>query len=417
MFCGGCFRDNALVTELRRQGHETLMVPLYLPLTLDEADQTQGTPIFFSGINVYLEQKSPLYRSAPAWLKNVFSSHSLLKFAGRFAGKTRASDVGEIALSMLRGEEGQQAKELDDLISWLKTTSPRPDIICLSNALLTGLAKRLKSELNVPVACVLQGEDTFLDGLPSEYRESAWNTLRSRVSDIDLFIPPSDYFAQLMTSRLGLNPQKVKVIHNGINLDGYQQSNPPSIPVLGYFARMCPDKGLGLAVETYLRYRKANPDSKLQFHIGGGCGPGDMAFVQSIKKTLKVSGFENDVKFFPNVTRAEKLEFFKGLTVFSTPALYGEAFGLYLLEAMASGVPVVQPRHAAFPEIVAATGGGLIAEANPNDLAEKIAQLVNNPPLARELGIKGRTSVLERFSISALAKNTISAYTEVINGF
>ena len=73
MYCGGCFRDNALVAALRKQGHETLMVPLYLPLTLDEADQSAGTPTFFGGINVYLEQKSALFRKAPKWL------HSLLE--------------------------------------------------------------------------------------------------------------------------------------------------------------------------------------------------------------------------------------------------------------------------------------------------------------------------------------------------
>jgi hypothetical protein len=68
MYCGGCFRDNSLVAALRKQGHQTLMVPLYLPLTLDEPDQSAGTPIFFGGINVYLDQKSALFRKAPRWL-------------------------------------------------------------------------------------------------------------------------------------------------------------------------------------------------------------------------------------------------------------------------------------------------------------------------------------------------------------
>src|SRR5215467_4818424 len=65
MYCGNCLRDNALVEALRRLGHEVLMVPLYLPLTLDEPDQSTNTPIFFSGINVYLEQKSASFRRIP----------------------------------------------------------------------------------------------------------------------------------------------------------------------------------------------------------------------------------------------------------------------------------------------------------------------------------------------------------------
>ena len=69
MYCGNCFRDNALVAALRQMGHDVTMVPLYLPLTLDEEDQSAGTPIFFGGINVYLEQKLGLFRKAPRWLR------------------------------------------------------------------------------------------------------------------------------------------------------------------------------------------------------------------------------------------------------------------------------------------------------------------------------------------------------------
>ena len=81
MFCGACLRDNALVMALRRLGHAAMMAPLYLPLTLDEEDQSAGTPIFFSGINVYLEQQSALFRSAPSWLHQALASPMLLKWA------------------------------------------------------------------------------------------------------------------------------------------------------------------------------------------------------------------------------------------------------------------------------------------------------------------------------------------------
>ena len=78
MYCGNCFRDNALVAELRRMGHDVTMVPLYLPLTLDEEDQSADTPIFFGGINVFLEQKSALFRKAPDWLRHLLASRKLL---------------------------------------------------------------------------------------------------------------------------------------------------------------------------------------------------------------------------------------------------------------------------------------------------------------------------------------------------
>ena len=158
MYCGGCFRDNALVAELRQLGHDTLMLPLYLPLKLDEADQSAGTPIFFSGVNVYLEQKLPWFRRAPDWLHRVLASPRLLKRLGRFAGNTRAADVGDLMLSMLRGEEGNQAREVEELVAWLESNH-RCDVISLSNAFLTGMARRLMvHEENIvvtPAGCEL----------------------------------------------------------------------------------------------------------------------------------------------------------------------------------------------------------------------------------------------------------------------
>ena len=114
MYCGGCLRDNALVAALRKLGHEALMVPLYLPLTLDEEDQSAGAPIFFSGINVYLEQQSALFRHAPGWLHQALASPTLLKWASGAAAKTRPIDLGGMTISMLRGEEGNQARELEE---------------------------------------------------------------------------------------------------------------------------------------------------------------------------------------------------------------------------------------------------------------------------------------------------------------
>jgi glycosyltransferase involved in cell wall biosynthesis len=414
MFCGNCFRDNALVGALRKQGHSVLMVPLYLPLTLDETDQTQGTPIFFNGVNVYLEQKSEWFREAPAWLHRLVASPSLLKLASGRAAKTRAADVGDIALSMLRGEDGNQARELEQLIAFLKT-QPRPDIICLSNALLVGLARRLKSELGVPIACVLQGEDSFLDALSDEHREIAWRTLAERAQDVDLFIPPTQYFAELMGRRLNLPADRIRVIYNGINPEGYEEAQNHQPPTLGYFARMCREKGLDTLVEAFILLKERNRIPHLKLKVGGGCGPSDEPLVNSLRDRLKAKVFLDDVEFHPNVDRAGKQAFFRSLSIFSVPALYGEAFGLYVIEAFASGVPVVQPRHAAFPELIEVSGGGVICEAgSPKALADAIEELLLNPEKARALGAAGRKSVRERFNAEQMAQETLRAFEETV---
>ena len=419
MYCGNCFRDNALVAALRKLGHHTLMLPLYLPMTLEEEDQSAGTPTFFSGINVYLEQKSALFRHAPPWLHNLLASPALLKLAAGRAAKTRAADVGEIMLSMIRGEEGNQARELEELIAWLKTQE-KPNVVCLSNALLIGFVRRLKAELKITVVCMLQGEDTFLDALPESHRKLAWKTLAERAAEADLFVAPSRYFANRMAERLRLPADRVRVVHNGINLDGFQMRSAESglrnesAPVLGYFARMCREKGLDTLVEAFIVLKQRDRVKNLKLRVVGGCGPSDKPFVDSLRERLKAKGFLGDVEFHPNLDRAAKLAFYRSLSVFSVPALYGEAFGLYVIEALASGVPVVQPRHAAFPELIEATGGGVLCEpGNVNSLAHGVEQLLLSPEKVRQLGEAGRQVVQKRFSAETMAQEMVDVFRSV----
>jgi glycosyltransferase involved in cell wall biosynthesis len=417
MYCGNCFRDNALVAALRKLGHDTLMIPLYLPLTLDEADQSAGTPIFFGGINVYLEQMAPLFRHAPHWLHSWLASPALLKWAAGKAAKTRPQDVGELTLSMIRGEEGNQARELVELIAWLKTQPPI-DLICLSNALLIGLVRQLKKELRTPVVCMLQGEDSFLDSLPPTQRDKAWSALAERAAEADLFIAPSRYFGGLMGRRLGLPAERVRIVSNGINLDNYTPAAvPPDPPVLGYFARMCREKGLDTLIEAFIAIKRRGRVKNLKLRVGGGLGPSDESFVQALKDRLQACGLAGDVEFFPNLDRAQKQSFLRSLSVFSTPALYSEAFGLYVIEALAAGVPVVQPRHAAFPELIEATGGGVLCEPGDTDsLATAIEKLLLNRDQARALGEAGRTAVRDKFSVERMAREMMQLFQEVQAG-
>jgi len=136
--------------------------------------------------------------------------------------------------------------------------------------------------------------------------------------------------------------------------------------------------------------------------------------VKSLRARLAEAGYIGEVSFSPNLNRAEKIAFLQALDVFSVPAHYGEAFGLYLLEAMAAGVPVVQPRTAAFPEIIAATGGGVLCEPNdPKALASAIEELLLDPARANALGDAARKSVSEKFNAETMAHRTLDAFSSV----
>ena len=415
MFCGGCLRDNALVSGLRKLGHSTVMMPLYLPLTLDEQDETLGTPVFFGGINVYLEEKSALFRRAPGWLRRQLSAPWLLRLASGKAAKTRPSDVGDLTLSMLRGEHGHQARDLEELIHWLKHQE-KPDLISLSNVLLAGMARRMRRELGIPVVCSLQGEDWFLDSLPEENRNEAWRLLADAGREVDFFIAPSRYYAELMGRRMSIPPEKLRVVHNGIHLAGYRVAEaPPSPPVLGYFARLCREKGLDLLVEAYILLKKRGRIPGLRLKAGGSCGPTDQPLVEELKAKLGREGLLGEASFHPNVTLEEKQALYGSFSFFSTPAPYGEAFGLYVIEAMAAGVPVAQPDHGAFPELVRASGGGVIYPAvKPESLARAVEELWARPDHGRSLGLAGRKAVETSFNVESMSRAVLDVFEEAV---
>ena len=409
MYCGNCFRDNALVAALRKAGHEVTMVPLYLPLTLDEENQSDNTPIFFNGVNVYLEQQSKLYRNAPRWVHKMVGSESMLKWAANQVGKTKASEVGELTVSMLKGEEGHQARELDELINWLKIQA-KPDIICLSNSLLLGLARRLKQEISAPVVCLLQNEAPYINSMPEKLRSEVWRIMNQRAQEVDQFIAPSHFYSECMQANLKIPQTRIQVIYNGINLDGFESEDvAPNPPVLGFFSRMCKDKGLDSLVDAFIKLKANNHIPLLKLKIGGGCGPSDQKFVQSLKNRLHAKGLLGETEFHPNLSRFEKQKFLKSLSVLSVPAQFGESFGFYVVEAMAAGVPVVQPRCASFPELIEITGGGAVYEhENPESLANAVQKMLHNPVNAKQMGLKGKEIVRNKFSVENMAKEIIA---------
>jgi glycosyltransferase involved in cell wall biosynthesis len=264
---------------------------------------------------------------------------------------------------------------------------------------------------------LLAGEDSFLDSLPEPHRRNSWQTVRDRAQQVDCFAAASQYYAELMSERMKLPPDRTRVVYSGINLDGYNPASAsPETPVLGYFARLCREKGLPTLVEAFIELKRRDRVKNLKLRVGGGMSPRDeQTLVKGLVEDLKSRGLLHHTEFCPNLTRAQKLDFYRSLSVLSVPALYGEAFGLYLVEAWASGVPVVQPRHAAFPELIQTTQAGVLCE--PDDimaLADSIEQLLLDPDRQRRLGQAGRQAAVTQFSMERMAENMAALYKDVV---
>src|SRR5262245_33522993 len=196
MYCGSCLHDNTLAAALLKLGEDVLLVPTYTPLRTDEPNVSIPR-VFFGGINVYLQEKVPLFRHTPWWIDRLLDNPALLNSLSGRAGTVDPKQLGDLTVSMLRGEEGHQYKELEKLVNWL-ITQVKPDVIHLSNSMQLGMAREIHRYSGPPIVCQLSGEDLFLEKLTAPHYEQARSLLRERAADVDAFVAINHYYADFM---------------------------------------------------------------------------------------------------------------------------------------------------------------------------------------------------------------------------
>jgi len=400
-------RDNRLAAALLKQGRNVVAIPLYTPIRTDEFDVSRPT-IYYGGLNVYLQHKLPLFRHAPQFLNRWLDRPGLLRAIGRVA-QTRPQTLGPLTVSVLQGADGAQRRELDRLIDGLRPFSPT--ILHLPNLMFVGIAKALKAALNPSIFCSLAGEDIFLDALPDPHRRDAFDLVRAGAADVDAFVAPTRYYAAYAAKHFHLSPQRVHYVPLGVNADEFKAEPPsPHGPfIIGYLARVCSEKGLEVLCGALRTLRRAGRNCRLR--AAGYLGPADRPYLAAIRKGLVRDGLGDAFEYVGTVSRAEKLAFLNSLHALSVPTIYPETKGLYVLEALASGVPVVQPRHGSFTEIIDATGGGLLYD--PKDgtaLTAALAQLMDDPRLRDRLAVAGPPGVRQNYTESIMAERTWSLY-------
>jgi glycosyltransferase involved in cell wall biosynthesis len=408
-------RDNELIKTLRQLENDVLMVPLYLPLSVETSGVIGDTPVFYGAINIYLKEKIPFYRHAPMWMEKILDSELMLKMAARKSGSTRASGLEEMTISMLEGENGRQATELDHLIKFFKEDI-KPDVVHLSNALLLGLAKRLKNDLDIPVVCSLQDENEWIDPMREKYRDKVWAKMAEKAKDVDAFIAASQFYSKKSQHTMNIPADKIHIVYGGIDLSSYEQA--PLMfkpPVIGYLCRMSEYFGLGIIVDAFIQMKKDRKYADLKLSLIGGYTGDDKPFVKKMVKKLTAEGIIDDVKIYDNFDIEHRLEFLKSLSLLSVPVLEGEAFGAYQVEALASGVPIVQPNLGGYPEFIENTGGGILYEPNdPEHLAQALSSMLDDPDRIREMGKNGREVVMERYSMQNMANSILEVYKKVV---
>jgi glycosyltransferase involved in cell wall biosynthesis len=421
MYCGSCLRDNALATELLARGHDVMLLPVYTPTLTDEPNVSRPDKVLFGGISVYLQQHASVFQQTPWLLDKLWDSTTALKLAARRSIAVNPKLLGELTVSMLKGEEGRQRKEFDKMAHWLREQET-PDVVTLPNSLLVGMARPIKQALGRPVVCTLQGEDLFLDGLAENYRRRALELIRASVEHVDSFVAVSEFYAEFMAEHLRIPASKMSVVPLGINLEDYEgdegaaatRRTDEDVFTVGYFARIAPEKGLHVLCEAYKNFRARLGVARARLEVAGYLAPEHEPYLRDIERRMKDWGLDAEFNYRGAPGRAEKIAFLRGLHVFSMPATYDEPKGISLLEAMACGVPVVQPRRGACTEIVERTGGGLlVAPDDAQALAAGIYELWQAPARAAKLGRAGASGVRRHYSVARMAERALEVYEEV----
>ena len=407
MYCGSCMRDNALVAALVKLGHDATLTPTYTPIRTDEIDVSEGQ-VYYGGINVFLQDKSRVFRLAPRWMGWLLDRPSLIRFASKRSRNLDYADLAGLTVSMLSGRDGRQRKELLRLVRHLRD-EVRPDAVILTNALLGGLVPTLAESARVPVFVTLQGDDIFLEALPPRSRAECLALIRRNDAHVAGYLATSNDYAERMATYLGVERAKIRVVYPGINPAKFAPAERPAgrPPTVGYFARVCPEKGFHNAVSAFLRLKELPGMADARLHAAGWLGDNSRPFFDAQVKRVEAAGHSGAFAYGGSPDHAGKVAFFQGIDLFTLPSDYAEPKGLSVLEAWASGVAAVLPAHGSFPELVAATDAGRLYP--PGDVeahARLLAELLQNHPERARLGAAGRDRVLADFTALDMAANT-----------
>ena len=415
-YCGNCYRDMIYLRAIRNvPGIDASAIPLYLPP--DDTNRESGLDknVFFGAISMYLREKVPFLRNMPAILDKVLDSGPMLRMAARRSGTTNTEGLEDMTLSMIKGENAFPEKELKRLVKYL-TENGKPDVIHLSNALIIGLARQLKRFLDVKIVCSLLNEDDWIDEMAEPFRSNAWKLIGEEAPNVDAFITPSSYYKELFVAKTGFMGKNVHIIPLAIdtrNLNILPKKD--NYPAVGYFSRINSPNGFDKLVDAFIHLKTTNKLPGLTLHVSGGFTGSDKSFIAEQIRKIKSHGLKSFIRIYPEFQGNSKEEFFSSIDIMSVPVRKHDGYGLYILEANASGVPVVEPETGAFPEIIEKTKGGITYSPDTaEELSAALVRLFEDNSLRASLGEAGKENVLKELSLSGMSAGLEIVYNETM---
>jgi glycosyltransferase involved in cell wall biosynthesis len=418
-YCGNCYRDMIYLRAIRNvPGISATAIPLYLPPDDTNSESGLDKSVFFGAISMYIREKVPFLRNMPSFFDKLLDSAPMLKMAARRSGTTSTDGLEDMTLSMIKGDRAFPDKELKRLVKYLSENG-KPEIIHLSNALIIGLARQLKKHLDVKIVCSLLNEDDWIEEMAEPYRSDAWRLIAEEAANVDTFITPSEYYKKLFIAKTGCTAKNIHIIPLAIdtrNLNFLPKKD--NFPAVGYFSRISAPNGFDKLVDAFIDLKSNNKLEGLTLHVSGGYTGTDKHFIAEQIRKIKSHGLKNFVRLYPEFQGNSKEEFFSNIDIMSVPVRKHDGYGLYILEANAAGIPVVQPETGAFPEIVAKTRGGITYSPDSiEELSSSLVNLFNDNNLRIKLGAEGKENVLKELSLARMSEGLSIAYNETMGKY
>ncbi len=410
MYCGSCMHDNSLAKALIAKGRECLLVPTYTPIRTDEADASVDK-VFFGGINVFLQQKFPWLAYLPRWMDSALNRPQLIRRLTAGAMKTDPKFLAALTVSMLRGMEGNQRKEVKRLSDWL-AKDVRPNALIFSNLLIAGCIPEFRKRLKAKILVTLQGDDIFFESLPSPFREQAIEAMRRLVPSVDGFLVHSRDYGLRMAEILKIPEKAVHVVPLGIDTVDFENMSWNALegPTrIGYLARMAPEKGLHYLVDAFIELNRRNPGNDSILDLAGWMGPQHQEYWQKQVEKLNSAGLSNRYTYHGSVDRQEKVRFLSAIDLLCVPTEYQEPKGLFVLEGIACGVPYLLPNHGAFPELHERLQFGSLFQAKDRDsLVQSLERHTQVPRLDVDERSRQRNARIEEIRIQTHADRVLA---------
>lgn len=266
----------------------------------------------------------------------------------------------------------------------------------------------------------LEGEGTwswsFTMHGPTEFYDLRHFRLPEKVKEAAFVVCISDFArSQLMGLSDPETWDRLHVVHVGIPVDQFTPSpngngngsgRPATVPTILYVGRLVPEKGQAVLLEAVARLREEGRDVRVKLAGEGELRP-------HLEELCREAGIDDRVAFLGPVSQERIRDLYAEAAIFCLPS-FAEGVPVVLMEAMAMGLPVVTTRIAGIPELVEdGVGGVVVAPGRADELAGRIAALLDDPDRRVELGAGGRRKVLAEFDAEGSAARMHDLFTRL----